>query len=389
MKKGGIKTEIFQLGKEPVSKKNEEIKSSLREVFVMKTLFDRTHIHHLELKNRLYRSATWEDMADEDGHITDRLIAVYEELAQNGLGLIITSGAYFMEEDQGFKGQLGLTDESYLAEYQNLVNRIHAYDTRIILQLAFTGSFTNNRVTEREIWGPSPVAHLVTGVTPKEMTKADIAFMIDALASAGERAKNAGFDGVQIHAAHGFAFTQFLSPYYNQRTDEYGGSLENRARIFVEAYDKLRAQVGDNFTILLKINASDFMEQGAGIEESKYVSTLLAKRGLDAVEVSGPISTNEVDGYKESIFRDYAAQISEVTDIPVMLVKLNHSPDVMEEILNTTKIGYFGLSRPLLRESDIVRRWQSGDRSKSKCVACFQCFHPGGNTCIFVRNGRA
>lgn len=349
----------------------------------MKTLFEKTYLNGVELKNRLIRSATWENLADEKGHMTEPMLTVYEELAKGGVGLIITGYAFVMKEEQPNPGMMGIYDDCFIDEYCRLTDKVHQYGSKIVLQIVYGGSQTTFQPQIRKIWGPSAVKHPRTGVTPKEMTEEAIGKLITAFADAAERAKKAGFDGVELHGAHGYLLSQMLSPYFNRRADKYGGSIENRARMILEVYEAARSRVGKDFNILIKLNCSDFMEQGASFNDCKYVSKELAKRGINAIEISvGNVKGMPEQRYAESILRDYAAEIAELVDVPVILVNKNKTLQTMEEILNQTKIEYFSMSRALLRQPDLVNRWINDPEEKAACIHCSRCFS-NKNRCVF------
>lgn len=358
----------------------------------MKKLFEKTKINQIELKNRFIRSATWENKADEKGHITDKLKLVYKNLARGQVGLIITGYAFVMEDEQPNPGMMGIYDDSFIPEYKELTNMVHNYGSKIILQLAYGGTQTTYRPENRVIWGPSAVREMATGVIAKEMTKEDINVLIKAFGDAAVRAKKAQFDGVQIHGAHGYLLSQFLNPYHNQRTDQYGGSIENRARIIFEIYEEIRQRVGKDYAVLIKINCRDFVEKEFNFEECRYVCEQLTKRGIDAIEISGGIAaakelragrSNIDTPEKEGYFKTYAGQIAEEISVPIILVGGLKSFSVIEQISTQTNIEYFSLSRPLLREPNLIQRWQEGDRTKSKCISCNQCRSAEGNECVF------
>ncbi len=364
----------------------------------MKTLFDKTSIKGLELKNRFVRSATWERKADEKGHITDRLMNVYSDLADGGAALIITGYAYILEEEQPNACMMGIYNDSFIDEYKKLTGMVHDRGSKIILQVVYGGSFTWFNTGQRIIWGPSAVPNKLTNVTPKEMTKDEINILINSFGDAALRAKKSGFDGVEIHGAHGYMLNTFLAPYFNQRTDEYGGSAENRARILVEIYENARAKTGRDFPILMKLNCSDFMtDKGFTFEECKALCRKLADRGIDAIDISGgpvfraPKPDKDPSGFtedfigRESYFAGYARQIADTIDVPVILVGGNRSTGVMEDILNSSRIEYMALSRPLLSEPDLVKKWEKDRNYKPRCTSCNKCFHDDGNDCDLDR----
>lgn len=364
----------------------------------MKSLFEKTTLKNIDMKNRFIRAAFWENLADDKGHMTPELFKVYEELAEGGVSTIITSYAFVTKDEQPNPGMMGIYDDSFIAEYKELTDMVHKNNANIIMQLAYGGSQTGLTPPSKVILGPSAIENEVSKVTPKEATKEDLKFLVKSYVDAAIRVKKAGFDGVQLHVAHGYLLNQFLCPHYNQRTDEYGGSIENRARVIFEIYEEMRKAVGNDYPILLKINSEDCMEDGLTCEDSLYVSKKLAELGIDAIEVSGGTASDinvlnnnlsfarakiATGKDKESYFKEYATKLAEEVDVPVILVGGNRHLDVMEDLLNNTKIEYFSLGRPLTCEPDLINRWVSGDTSKPKCASCNKCFSTPGNRCIF------
>lgn len=337
----------------------------------MKSLFDKTNIGKLQLKNRFIRSATGDNLV-KDGHPTQEMIMAYENLANGGVGIIITGNAKITDYKVPFFDMLSIQDDSFIPKLKHITDKVHDFGTNIILQLAYFGSLIGSE--DGEILGPSPVPHLFSNITPKEMTREDIKSMQKAFAAAALRAKKAGFDGIQLHAAHGFLLSQFLTPYYNRRTDEYGGAIENRARMLIETYLEVREMVGTEYPILIKINSSDAIEQGMTFEECKYICKKLEEVGVSAVEISG--DTYAFKSKQESYFKDYAAEIAAEVKIPIVLVGGNREYSVMDAILNETSIEYFSFSRPFIAETDFITRWEKGDTGRVKCVSCNGCNTP-------------
>jgi 2,4-dienoyl-CoA reductase-like NADH-dependent reductase (Old Yellow Enzyme family) len=364
----------------------------------MKTLFDKTAINGLELKNRFIRSATWERKANDKGHMTDALMKVYSDLADGGAAAIITGYAFVMEDEQPNARMMGIYDDSFIPEYKELTDMVHSKGSKIILQVVYGGSFTWFNTGQRIIWGPSAVTNRLSNVTPREMSKDEIKTLINAFGNAALRAKKSGFDGVEIHGAHGYMLNTFLAPYFNRRTDEYGGSAENRSRILLEIYDDTRSKTGKDFPVLMKLNCSDFMgDRGFTFKECMSLCATLAEKGIDAIDISGgpvfraPRPEKDPSGFgadfagKESYFAGYARQIADSIDVPVILVGGNRSVDVMEKILNSSRIEYMALSRPLLSEPDLVKKWAKDRNYKPRCTSCNKCFHEDGNDCDLNR----
>lgn len=358
----------------------------------MRELFDTTTIKGMQLKNRFVRSATWENKTTHDGHMTPELYGVYEELAKNEVGMIITGYANVVQEEQPNPGMMGIYDDSFIQEYKVLTDLVHQYDSKIILQVAYGGTKTTHNIGSRVIFAPSQVPEMATNTLGKEMTKQDIEYIVAAFGESARRAKESGFDGIEIHGAHTYLINQFLSPYYNRRTDEYGGSLENRMRFLKEIYFAMRKQVGEEYPIFVKLTATEFFEGGQSFAETKMICKEMEKIGMDAIELSGNIHGKAksmvgqvFEGYEieaEGYFYRYGEEVSKEVHLPIITVGGLSHIEKIEEILQNTNIQYFALARPLLAEPHLVRRWKEGDRSKVKCIRCSKCRTETGNYCV-------
>ena len=363
----------------------------------MKNLFESTCPDGLELKNRFIRSATWEGIAEENGTINDTVMSLYENLAKGGSAAIITGYAFVTEDEQPNPKMFGIYNDSFIESYKPLTEMVHKNGSKIILQIVYGGSFTWHDVGKRTIWGPSAVENKISGITPIEMTSENIKTLTEAFGDAAKRAMAAGFDGVEMHAGHGYLLNQFLSPFFNRRTDAYGGSSENRAKIIYDIYDTIKTSTSADFPVMIKLNCSDFMgEKGFVFEECKTLCKGLAKKGITAVEISGgPVfrppktekePTLQVElNEKDSYFSEYAKEIAKEIDCPVILVGGNRSVDTMERLLTETDIEYFSFSRPLLSEPDLINKWEADKTAKPRCTSCSKCFGDDRNICILDR----
>lgn len=351
----------------------------------MSSLFEQTSIHSMTLKNRFVRSATWEAMATDAGACTPRLIDLMTQLADGAVGLIISGHAYVSREGQAGPKQMGIYDDSLLPGLEQMASAVHARDGRIIVQLAHAGAQAATQLSGLTAVGPS-VLEGKKGPVCREMSADEIADVIAAFAAGALRAKKAGFDGVQIHAAHGYLLTQFLSPYFNKRQDAYGGSIENRARIVLEVLRSIRQATGNTFPILIKMNSEDFLEGGFSRQDMLDVSQMLESEGIDAIELSGgtglsgkyvPVRTGKFDTADRQVFyrqaaRDYKAHIK----TPLMLVGGIRSLAVAEQLVEASQTDYIAMCRPLIREPNLIRRWQSGDTAPAACQSDNLCFKP-------------
>ena len=358
----------------------------------MSQLFETTYIGSMALKNRFVRSATWENMATEDGHMTDKLYRIYEELAQGEVGLIVTGYANIVEEEKPNAGMMGIYNDFFIADYKKLTDLVHQYDSKIVMQLAYGGTKTTYNVDERVIYAPSEICERGTKTRGKAMTHNEIKYIIQAFAKAAGRAQQSGFDGVEIHAAHTYLINQFLSPYYNRREDEYGGNLENRTRFLLEIYQAIRVTVGKDYPILIKLTASEFFEGGLSFNETRLICKKLAEIGVDAIVISGNIhskadtmigeSFDDCTIQKEGYFHEYGDIISKEVNIPIITVGGLADINAIEALLNTTNIEYFAFCRPLLAEPNLIKRWRQGNREPAACEHCSKCRTKRGNFCV-------
>ncbi len=348
-------------------------------------MFEEIRINNMILENRFVRSATWEGMAQRDGSVTPRLIDYMVALAGGGVGLIVSGYAYIRQDGQSGPWQLGVDRDELIGGLREMAARVHENNGKIVLQLAHGGFFAMGKLI-----GQSPIAaSAVVGMakSPRRvMTINDIKELVGAFAEGARRAKEAGFDGVQIHAAHGYLLSQFLSPAFNRRSDQYGGSIENRARFLIEVLRAVRLIVGADYPVLVKMNARDFMDNGLELDDSLKVARMLVKEGIDAIEISGGFlnggklnpSRMGVDSEeKEAYFREEAKAFKREIAIPIILVGGNRSFAVAEELVSGGITDFVSLSRPLIREPELINRWKSGDLMKAKCISCNRCFGPG------------
>lgn len=355
----------------------------------MKTLFDQTQVAEMKMKNRFVRSATHDGMADETGHVTEKLIAHYENLAKGGVGTIITGLTNVTDVEKIGPGQMAIYNDSFIKEYKVLTDTVHNYEANIIAQLVCNGA-QNRSKSEGVLWVPTAIEGMESIEGIKEMTKEDIAIMKEAFVNGALRAKKAGFDGVQIHGAHGYLLSRFLTPYFNRRMDEYGGSIENRARVIVEVCQSIRNAVGKSYPVFIKINCDDFMEQGLTFEECKATCHMLKEAGITGIEISGGTALSrenertirKVSAETESYFKQYASELAEEIKIPVICVGGHRDYDKLTDLINQTQIEYISLCRPFIREPGLINRWASGDKTPATCISCSKCF--GVETkCIF------
>jgi 2,4-dienoyl-CoA reductase-like NADH-dependent reductase (Old Yellow Enzyme family) len=344
-------------------------------------LFEPFSLTGLDLNNRIVRSATYEKRADPDGFVTDSLIALYNDLASGGTGLIITGNALVHISGRSVPQMLCIHNDHYIEPLKKLTDSVHNLGGKIVMQLSHGGRqcFPSLLGGARPM-GPSAVYDPSTKITPREMDDSEIWEIIDAFADAAWRAFDAGFDGIQIHAAHGYLVNQFLSPHTNRRHDYWGGDEEMRFHFISEIIDAIKKEVGGNFPVIVKLNSDDFVSGGLRPDESLRIAKRMQGLGVCAIEVSGGMMEAgtmtirpHIDSIeKEAYFRKSAALFARELDIPVMIVGGIRSRAVAEDILQTGDADLISLSRPLLREPDLPNKFLAG-KERADCTSCNNC----------------
>lgn len=352
----------------------------------MRKLFDETRLNGMLLQNRLVRSATWEGMCEDDGRPTAKLAAYYGTLARGGIGLIITGYAFIRPDGKQLPGQLGIHTDSFASDMLPLTDAVHREGGKICLQMVHVGGQTSSKAIGTRPVAPSAIKVDQYPEEPAELSPDEIAELVALFAEGACRAKEYGFDAVQLHASHGYLINQFLSPLTNRRTDTYGGSVEDRCRFLMEVYRSVRRAVGKEFPVLVKLNGADNLAGGLTLDDALVAARLLDEEGVDAIEVSGGtpasgeetpvrqgIETREQEAYNLSL----AYRIKQTVSCPVMVVGGLRSYGIVEGIIRREEADYVSLARPFIREPGLPRRWQGGDESRARCISCNGCFKPG------------
>jgi 2,4-dienoyl-CoA reductase-like NADH-dependent reductase (Old Yellow Enzyme family) len=347
----------------------------------MPKLFTPTKIKNLTLPSRFIRSATWEGLAAENGDCTPELVDLVEDLAGGNAGLIITGHTYVSPAGQATLRQLGIDHDGRIEGLCEMTAAVHRRGGRIMMQLAHGGLKADAKFSDVMPSGPSIVKSLL-GFPHREMTVEDIRQVVEDFSQAARRAQAAGFDGVQIHAAHGYLLSQFLSPAFNRRDDEYGGDIQNRTRFLLQVYNSIRQAVGRQFPIFVKINSEDFLANGLTLEDSLQIGAMLENARVDAIEVSGgTFSSGKYVPFRKELtferdqayFRRAAKALKSNIRTPVILIGGIRSYLLAERLVDEGFADYISLSRPFIREPRLIVRWQSGDLRKATCISCNGC----------------
>ncbi len=335
----------------------------------------------LKLRNRIVRAATYEKLANENGHVTDELIDLYLKLARGGSGLIITGGALVHPSGRMLRKMLSVHSDLYTAGLTRLAATVHEAGGIIALQLNHGGRQCSPLMLGGEpALAPSAVYDPSTESTPKAMTDAEIWSMVDAFANAAFRARVAGFDAIELHGAHGYLISSFLSPHTNRRDDYWGGDEGRRFHFAEEILKAIRSEVGAEYPVFMKINVDDLLPGGITPQEAGGIAHRLEDAGLDAIEVSGGMRESRVTAIKpdimekkdEAYFQEGAAMIKQNVTIPVILTGGLRSRKVMEEVLSSGQADLVGLSRPLIREPDLPLLFGQG-HDRASCISCNEC----------------
>jgi 2,4-dienoyl-CoA reductase-like NADH-dependent reductase (Old Yellow Enzyme family) len=347
-------------------------------------LFEPIRIKNMELRNRFVRSATYDGCAD-DGYVTDKQVDLYTYLSEGGVALIITGITYVHESGQISKFQNSIAGDEFIDGFKRLTSAAHQRGAKIAVQLFHAGREARFPKSIDKV----PIAPSFLEADPhfkggyRAMAEDEIWEIVDAFGDGAKRAREAGFDGVQIHGAHAYLLSQFLSPYTNRRDDKWGGDLENRLRLHCEIYQNIRRKVGEDYPVLIKIGVQDGFPGGLEFGEGRLAAQYLAEFGFDALEISQGLrgSSYENTEFKtkiksldrEGYYRRWCTEIKKKVNVPVMLVGGLRTFELMEEVIQDKEADFISLSRPLIRNPSIINDWEKGDHRRARCISCNKC----------------
>ncbi len=319
----------------------------------MSILFKSLKTNHISLSNRLVMPPMATSKAEADGKVSKAVLDYYEEKSKGGyIGLIIIEHSFVMQQGKASDHQLSIAEDSVVENLKKLANVIHKNGSKAIMQINHAGSAASKEVTGSEPVGPSAVENPRRGNVPKELTKEDINEIVNSFKEAARRTKEAGFDGVEIHSAHGYLLNQFFSPLSNKRTDEYGGDVNSRIRIHLEVIKAVRETVGEDFPILLRLGAADYMEGGTTIEDSIEACKEFEKAGVDIIDISGGFNGYIVPGAAEQgYFSPLTEAIRKAVSIPVILTGGITEASAAERLLAEEKADLIGVGRAIYKDS--------------------------------------
>ncbi|MFX0043637.1 MAG: NADH:flavin oxidoreductase, partial [Candidatus Hodarchaeota archaeon] len=373
-------------------------------------LFDPIKIGKMEVRNRFVRSATLENLAKENGEVTEGLKEFFRTLAKGEIGLIIPGYMYIHPLGQAYRHQTGIYKDDLIPGLKEIVDIIHKEDGKVAFQIAHAGMQTFSRLIGTTPIGPSgEIINPVSMDYSKEMSEEEIQESIESFVKAARRVVEVGADAVQLHSAHGYLINQFLSPFYNRRQDDWGGSDENRFRFLKEIVTKTKNILSAEMPLLIKLNTNDYTPTD-GITPSlaaKY-SEWLVKLGINAIEIScgsgysifnmsrGDIPVQEIaqavpDYMKTMTTKIYQDMVGKynidegynleaakmikpiIGEIPLALVGGLRDKSFMEEIMRKKFVDLISMSRPFIREPFLVKNFKEGKQDKVACISCNRC----------------
>jgi 2,4-dienoyl-CoA reductase-like NADH-dependent reductase (Old Yellow Enzyme family)/thioredoxin reductase len=332
-------------------------------------------VNNLELPNRIVMPPMDCNYAGLNGEVTDRMVEHYEKRAKYGVGLIVIEATSVVSDCKNLFGQPLISENEHIRGFSNLVERIHAWGTKTLLQIMHPGC----EACCGRLISPSGVASRLIGGKPISLTEEQIEELESCFINAAERAKIAGFDGVEIHGAHGYLINEFLSPFYNRRNDKYGGSLENRARFPIEIIKGIKTVLGRDFTISVRLSADEYIDGGLKSEESKELGELFQAAGADLLHVSAGIYDSEIftippAGMPQALNAGLAKVIKESLNIPVIAVGKIFDPVVGEQLVSDGFADLVAFGRALLADEKFaIKISENRINEIRKCIGCRYC----------------
>jgi 2,4-dienoyl-CoA reductase-like NADH-dependent reductase (Old Yellow Enzyme family) len=342
-------------------------------------LFSPIRIKRMEIPNRIVMPPMGTNLGNPDGTVSEANLAYMKRRARGGAGLIITEISAVHPTGMAIPSELGSYDDRFIPGLKKLADVIHEGGSKAALQLHHTGRESLFLLKAGKAIAPSPIRSLVFGLTPREMTREEIQELIVAFGAAAFRAKQAGFDAVEVHGAHGYLLTQFLSALSNQRTDEYGGDLSNRSRFIREVLQEVRRRVGDEFPVSLRLSAEEFIKGGYTVEDLKPLLPEWVKAGADIIHASlgthgspAGITSAPIE-YPPGFNVGRAKRIKEIVNVPVIGVGRFTDLSLADEVIGRGEADLVAFGRQFLADPDFILKSREGRfEDVRKCIACNQ-----------------
>ena len=341
-------------------------------------VFEPLKLKNLVLKNRMVVSAMVTNYCTPDGMATEKFIAYHEHKAKGGWGLIITEDYAVTKTAGGFKTLPGLWEDAQIESHRELTRRVHAAAGTIAAQIYHAGRETSSAITGEQPVGPSAVREPSMPETPRELTIAEIHELVEQFGDCARRAKEAGFDAVEVHGAHGYLVGAFASPFSNKRSDEYGGTIRNRARFGMEIIRNIKEKCGEDYPVIYRISSVEYVPGGLEIEESKVIARLMEQAGADCIHCSQGVYVSTHTIIPPSVFPragyvENAAEMKKAVQIPVIAVGRINDVEIAESVLEAGKADLVTMARASLADPDMPKKVQEGKTEDViHCIGCLQ-----------------
>ena len=330
----------------------------------MKDIFDECQLNDLKLNSRIIRTGAWERETEDGGYLTPAVFDRYEKMASSGVGLILSEMFALDHKDRFFDYSANMNYKGFVKDYKQLTDICHNFNVPILGQLAFFYyDDGDNQKAE-----------------PNDLTIEGIRKLQAEVITAAKKFSFAGFDGIQINMGNNFYLSRFTNPYFNQRTDDYGGNTLNRMRIVLEIIKLIKKTIG--FHVSCRINIEDVRKGGLTQEESMKMAKLLAENGADSIQITGRTISMEYDAAEKHVFQDYADKLSQEVDIPVILAGNLRDMKTMNDILNSSHVEFMSLSKPFVAQADFLADWKKNGEGTSRCKGCNNCYSKKESRCF-------
>lgn len=330
----------------------------------MKDIFDQVQFANFSLKSRIIRTGGWERETEDGGFIKPSVFDRYENISKSGVGLIVSEMFALDPKDRFYHYCANMNYKGFIKDYKQITEIAHKNEVPILGQLAFF--FYDDGFNQK--------------AEPNDLTVEGIRKLQAEIVIAAKKFSFAGFDGIQINMAHNFYLARFINPYFNQRTDDYGGNTENRVKIVVEIIKLIKKMIGCH--VSFRINAVDGRKGGMTLDESFEIAKILAKNGADSVQITARTISFNFGEYGGHAFLSYANRLVNELDIPIILGGTLRDMKTMNEILNTTNIEFFSLVKPFVAQADFLSEWKEKGDGVSRCKGCNNCYTKKESKCF-------
>lgn len=342
----------------------------------MPGLFDQLIINKTVLDNRFIRSATMDGMAS-NGLVSDNEIKLYQALGKGEIGLIFSHGLYPTREGQCSPGQVSVHTDDAVPSLKNMVEAVHENDGKIAAQILHGGWMCSQQTTGMQPVGPSSIVHPLSKAEIRELTSDEVYKLVDDYALSARRIQEAGFDGVQLHAAHSWILSAFLSPVTNKRNDEWGGTNEKRTNLVRQICQAMRKMTGSDYPIMVKLGIKDYHPEGKTIADGIEQAKLLEEAGVDAIEVSEGLEQDFFHHIRPEVTSPYyleeCRQVKQALSIPVMLVGGLRNINDMKAVIEDGVADAVSMCRPFIMDPYLVKKLRQGIIENSECTSCNGC----------------